>query len=179
MADKSGKTEQPTQRKLVKAREEGQFASAKEFVSALQFLVFLGLLSAGGAHWFAQFRQTTRSLLRLAFARELRPEDLLHVAYQVAQQNILPIVLASLGVAAATLAFRLVTTGFGLSLKKLAPDAARFNPIARLQEIPRNNLPNMAQATVLIPVFCGPSTWWRATNWKRWWRCRYRAWRAG
>ena len=49
MADQSGKTEQPTQRRLKKAREEGQFPAAREFVAALQFLVFLCLLGAGGA----------------------------------------------------------------------------------------------------------------------------------
>ena len=54
MADKSGKTEQPTQQRLKKAREQGQFPAAKEFVAALQFMVFLALLGAGGAGWFAQ-----------------------------------------------------------------------------------------------------------------------------
>ena len=44
MADRSSKTEQPTERRLEKAREEGQFPSAREFVGALQFMVFLGLL---------------------------------------------------------------------------------------------------------------------------------------
>src|SRR2546430_564230 len=126
MADQSGKTEQPTQRRQEKARKDGQFASAKEFVSALQFLVFLVLLGAGGAHWFAAFRQTTRSLLRLAFQRELRPEDLIHVVYQIARQHILPIVLAGMAVAAATVGFRLLTTRFGVSFKKLVPDGARF-----------------------------------------------------
>jgi flagellar biosynthetic protein FlhB len=153
MADKSGKTEQPTQRRLEKARQEGQFSSAKEFISALQFLVFLALLSAGGAHWFGQFRQTTRALLRLAFTPELKPEDLIHAAYQIVQMHVLPIVIAALGVATATVAFRLVTTQFGVSLKKLMPDGARFNPIARLQDLPKQNLPNLGQAVVLIPVF--------------------------
>ena len=37
MADKSGKTEQPTQRRLENARKEGQFVSAKEFISALRW----------------------------------------------------------------------------------------------------------------------------------------------
>ncbi len=83
MADKSGKTEQPTQQRLKKAREQGQFPAAKEFVAALQFMVFLVLLGAGGAGWFAQFRQTTCSILKLAFAPELRPEDLIHVSCQV------------------------------------------------------------------------------------------------
>jgi flagellar biosynthetic protein FlhB len=153
MADQSQKTEQPTQRKQEKARKEGQFASAKEFVSALQFLIFLVLLGAGGAHWFAQFQQTTRSLLRLAFKPELKPEDLIHVAWQIARQHIFPIVLAAMGMAVATVAFRLMTTRFGVSFKKLQPDAARFNPLARLKELPKQNLPSLAQALVLIPLF--------------------------
>ena len=98
MADKSGKTEQPTQQRLKKAREEGQFAHAKEFVSALQFLVFLGLLGAGGAAWFTQFRQTTRAILRLAFERELRPQDLTHLAWQLCWQHIMPLALAGAAV---------------------------------------------------------------------------------
>ena len=97
MADKSGKTEQPTQQRLKKAREEGQFPAAKEFVAALQFMVFLALLGAGGAGWFAQFRQTTRSILHLAFAPELRPEDLIHLAWQIFWQNILPLAMAGAG----------------------------------------------------------------------------------
>ena len=133
MADQ--KTEKPTQRRLDKSREEGQFASAKEFVAALQFLVFLGLLSAGGAHWFAQFRLTTRSLLRLAFRPDLRAEDLIHIAYQVFNLHILPIVIAAMALVVATLFFRLLTTRFGFSLKKLMPDAARFNPMAKLKSM--------------------------------------------
>src|SRR6188474_3420437 len=108
MADQSGKTEQPTQRKLEKARKEGQFASAKEFVSALQFLVFLGLLSAGGVHWFAGFRQTTRSVLRMAFEREITAQALVHLAWQIAQRHIFPLVLAGLLMAAATVGLRLI-----------------------------------------------------------------------
>ncbi|MBV8903149.1 MAG: EscU/YscU/HrcU family type III secretion system export apparatus switch protein, partial [Acidobacteriia bacterium] len=61
MAD-SSKSEKPTQRRVQKAREEGQFLSAREFVSALQFIVFLALLGAGGARWLAQFKQTIRNL---------------------------------------------------------------------------------------------------------------------
>jgi flagellar biosynthesis protein FlhB len=153
MADKSGKTEEPTQRRLEKARTEGQFPAAKEFVSALQFMVFLALLGAGGAHWFAQLRQTTRSLLRLAFAPELKPEDLIHVMWQIFREQVLPLVMAGAAVAVATVAFRLVTTRFGISFKKLAPDAARFNPLARLKDLPKQNLPALGQAVLLLPIF--------------------------
>ena len=128
MADKSGKTEQPTQQRLKKAREQGQFAAAKEFVAALQFMVFLTLLSTGGADWFGRFRQTTRSILQLAFAPDLRPEALTHLAWQIFWQNILPLAMAAAGVAIATVAFRLATTQFGISFKKLMPDGRRDSP---------------------------------------------------
>ncbi len=153
MADKSGKTEQPTQQRLKKAREQGQFPAAKEFVAALQFMVFLALLGAGGSSWFAQFRQSTRAMLRLAFEREIRPQDLTHLAWQIFWQNILPLAMAGAAVSVVTVAFRLATTQFGISFKKLMPDAARFNPIARLQDLPKQNLPSLGQAVILLPVF--------------------------
>ena len=148
-----GKTEQPTQRRLEKAREEGQFPAAREFVGALQFMVFLGLLGFGGAAWFTRFRATARSLFEMAFAPELRPEDLTHIAWQLAWKHFLPLALAGLAVALSTLAFRLITTRFGLSLKKLAPDAARLSPLTKLKELPRQNLPMLLQSLILLPLF--------------------------
>jgi flagellar biosynthetic protein FlhB len=153
MSDKSGKTEQPTQKRLEKARSEGQFPAAKEFVSALQFMVFLGLLGKGGAHWFEQLKQTTRGLFQLAFAPELHPADLIHLTWQIFQQQILPLVMAGVAVAVATVSFRLVTTRFGISLKRLAPDAARFNPMSRIKDLPKQNIPALLQATCLLPIF--------------------------
>jgi flagellar biosynthetic protein FlhB len=152
MADQS-KTEQPTQRRLLKAREEGQFPSAREFVSALQFMVFLWLLGVWGASWFAQFRQTSRSLFKLAFAPELNPADLSHIAWQLAWTNLFPLALGGLAVASATLAFRLVTTRFGFSFNKLAPDFGRLNPLTKLKELPRQNLPTLLQSVILLPLF--------------------------
>lgn len=153
MPDKSSKTEQPTQRRLQKAREEGQFPDAREFVSALQFMVFLGLVSVGGAPWLAQFRQTMRSLLLLAYSRDLQPEDLTAFGHRLFWQQFLPLSLGGTAVVCATLLFRLVTTRFGLSLKKLTPDFTHFNPISRLQELPRQTLPALLQAIVMLPLF--------------------------
>ncbi|HEY1338606.1 MAG TPA: EscU/YscU/HrcU family type III secretion system export apparatus switch protein [Bryobacteraceae bacterium] len=154
MADKSSKTEQPTQRRLEKARREGRFPAAKEFVSALQFLVFLGVLSVGGASWFRDFRQTTRALFAFAFRPELTREDLVHLAWQICWRNFLPLALGGLGVALATVGFRLATTRFGISFKKLAPNAERFSPLAKLRQLPQQNLPALVQAMILLPIFC-------------------------
>jgi flagellar biosynthesis protein FlhB len=155
MADSSGKTEQPTQRRLQKARQEGQFPSAREFVAALQFLVFLGLLAAGGARWFGEFRWTIRALFVQAFTGEISAERLSGLAWQVFWNHFLPLILGGFAVALATLGIRLITTRFGLSLKKLAPDPKRLNPIARLRELPRQNLPSLLQAVFLLPLFLG------------------------
>ncbi|SRR5579883_518786 len=155
MPDRFGKTEPPTQRRLHKAREEGQFPSAKEFVAALQFLVFLCVLSAGGARWFAGFGQTARRLFALAYAPELSPGALSRLAWDLFWAQLLPLILGGLGLAAATLVIRLGTTRFGLSLKKLAPDWKRLDPLAKLRELPRQNLAALVQAAVLLPLFLG------------------------
>ena len=153
MPDKSSKTEQPTQRRLQKAREEGQFPNAREFVSALQFMIFLALAAGCGSGWVSQFRQTMRPLLALAFARDLHAEDLTAAGLQLLWGQFLPLVLGGAAVVAATLLIRLVTTRFGLSLKKLVPDASRFDFLARIRELPSQTLPSLLQAVILLPLF--------------------------
>ena len=155
MADQTGKTEQPTQRRVDKARREGQFLSAREFVAALQFLVFLGLLSAGGARWFTGFCQTTRHLFWLAFTPNLAPLDLSRIAWQLFWSHVLPLALGGLAMVVMTLAIRLGTTRLGFSLKKLAPDLQRLSPLARLRELPRQNLSSLVQAVLMLPLFLG------------------------
>lgn len=153
MADQ-GKTESPTQRRLKKAREEGQFPAAREFVAALQFCVFLGLLGAFGAAWFSGFRQTAQSVFAMAMSgRDLHPIDVTHIARQIFWRQVAPLLAAGLVVAAATIFFRLATTRFGLSLKKVAPDFSRLSPAAKLKQLPGQNLSSLVQAVVLLPMF--------------------------
>jgi len=149
----SSKTEQATPKRLEKAREEGQFPAAKELVSALQFLVFLGLLNAGAAGWFSAIRSAMRALFVRAFAGDLKPEDLTHLTRQVFAQVFLGLAAGGMAMAICTVAIRLITTQFGLSLKKLAPDLTRLSPLSKLKELPRQNLPALLQAVVMLPVF--------------------------
>ena len=155
MADHSGKSEQPTQRRLEKARKEGQFPSAREFVAALQFMLFLGLLGMGGAQWFQGLRVTTRALLTVAFEGELSPETLSRLVWVLFRRQFMPLVFAGVALLVITLSLRLVTTRFGWSLKKLAPDPSRLNPLTRLKELPRQNLSSLVEALILLPLFLG------------------------
>jgi flagellar biosynthesis protein FlhB len=153
MPDRSTQTEAPTQRRLEKARQEGQFAQAKEFVSALQFLALLGMAAAGGASWFEGLRQVTRSLLARAFAGDLGATDLIHLTWSISWRLVAPLAAAGAAITVLTLAFRLATTQFGFSWKKLVPSASHFNPASKLRELPKQNLPQVAQAALLLPLF--------------------------
>src|SRR6476619_6840036 len=110
MSDRSGKTEEPTQRRVEKARKDGQFPQSKEFVAALQFLVLLGLITAGGSEWLSGFRQLMCAMFALAFAGELQPTDLTHLAWAVSRRQIAPLAACGIALTVATLAFRLATT---------------------------------------------------------------------
>src|SRR6266545_1485249 len=114
MPDRSHRTEQATPRRLEKARREGQFLVSKEFVGALQFLVFVASLSWVGAEWYAGTRDALRLLIKHAFSAELHPAQLVRLSWQVAGLAVLPfgkIAAAMLGV---TLAAQLTVTRMGL-----------------------------------------------------------------
>ena len=148
-----GKDEKPTQRRLNKAREDGNYPSAKEFVSALQFMIFLGLLGTGGARWFAGFQKTARSIFTVGFKQDVTADDVTHMAWQLFWNHFVPLLGAGVVIAIATLGLRLATTKFGLSLKKLAPDLKRLSPLAKLKQLPSQNLPALVQACFMLPIF--------------------------
>src|SRR5262249_48710897 len=118
-------------------------------------LAVLGIVGAGGAEWIESLRRTARAIFALAFAGEVTAESLTSLVWAVARRLALPLILAGMGVTIATLALRLATTRFGFSWSRLAPDFERFNPISKLGELPRNNLPQVVQALFLIPLFLG------------------------
>ena len=48
---------------------------------------------------------------------------------------------------------QLAKTGFGIAPGKLAPDLSRLNPIARLAQLPHQNITAFAQSVAILPVF--------------------------
>jgi flagellar biosynthesis protein FlhB len=153
MADRTQQTEKPTPKRLEKARREGNFPVSREMVGALQFLAFTAMLAAWGAAWMAQMRQTVRWLLERAFLSTARDIQVQRLSAEVAHRVALPLGLAGGLLLGLTLAVQLASTQMGLSLKKAAPDFKRLNPLRKLRELPRQNLPSLIQAAVLIPLF--------------------------
>jgi flagellar biosynthetic protein FlhB len=153
MADKDQKTEQPTLRRMLKAREEGNFPSARIFVGAIQFLAFVAMLGSWGGTWITATHQTMAQLLHHAMAPNLDPAFILNLSVELIERTFMPLAVLGCVLIGVTLAAQLMVTRLGVSLKKLAPDPKRLNPVNRLRELPRQNIPALLQALVMLPVF--------------------------
>lgn len=153
MADKHQKTEKPTPRRLQKAREEGNFPTARLFVSALQFLSFVGLLHAWGGSWIENIRVNMAALFEHSLDPDMGQMEIVNLSLNLLKATLIP--LATLGgtILAITLAAQLAVTRLGVSLKKVTPDLKRLSPMAKLRDLPKQNLPALLQAMVMMPVF--------------------------
>ena len=146
------RTEKPTPQRLRKAREKGQFPAAKEFVGSLQFLVVVIIATSWTADWFTRARQGMRGSLLLAFRSDWTPDELLRVYRVSVVDAFLPLASAAGILLLATLALQIGSTNMGFSLSKLVPSFSRFKPLGRLKEIPRQNVPAMFQACLVLAV---------------------------
>ena len=153
MPSPSDRTEKPTPRKLIKARREGQFAASKDFVSGLQFTVFVLLLAAWGPKVFADFKEAAGAVLRQAFRSDLGPATLLEIVRQSFLQSMLPLATGSALLVATGLLLQLASTRFSFSLHRLVPKPANFSPISKLKSIPHKGFGSAVQAAALVLVF--------------------------
>ena len=153
MAERDQKTEQPTQRRMKKAREEGNFPSARVFVNALQFLAFVAMVGSWGPVWVSAIHRNLELLLNHATTARMDPKFIVYISLDLARQTLLPLAILGGVLMVVTLAAQFLVTRFGLSLKKLAPDLNRLNPMSRLRELPKQNIPSFLQALIMLPVF--------------------------
>src|SRR5260370_14299446 len=153
MPDQSQQPEKPTPRKLEKARKEGQFPVSREFVTSLQFLVFVVLLSNYGPSWLSKLVETSRMVLGRGFHVELTPAALRDLLVLMTMRLAYPMILAAAILVGASLAVHLAVTRLGFSFNKLAPDLARLNPAKVLKNLKRQNLTQFVQALILLPLF--------------------------
>lgn len=153
MAGQDQKTEKPTQRRLNKAREEGNFPTAKTFVGALQFLTFVALLHSRGPEWVHQLQEGFMSLILAGMNPRRAPLDLVYLSMGLTKQMMTSIGLMGAIMIGITLAVQLLVTGFGISVQKLTPDFKRLDPLSHLKQLPKQNFPAVLQAMVMIPVF--------------------------
>ena len=154
MADSSQRTEKPTPRRLLKAREQGDFPGAREFVAAFQFTAFIVLASTYFPAWLTGVQAAFRFGLGRAFSGPLSTGDLLAVLTRLSNVILRPLAVLGLALVGLTLGIQLVSTNMGVSLARLTPKLDRLNPANRLKELPANNIAAFLQAAFMIPVMC-------------------------
>jgi flagellar biosynthetic protein FlhB len=152
MSDKDQRTEQPSQQKLKKAREEGRFPVSKELVAGVQFAVFTGLATGMVATWWPALRRTTRELLVLPFRMEVNAVTVQSTMLQYVLPLGIGVCVAGLVMMGASLLTQLGVTGFGLAGTRLTPDLTRLNPLNNLREMPRRNKTAFMEALMMLPV---------------------------
>ena len=153
MADKHQQTEKPTPRRLHKAREEGNFPTARVFVSSLQFVTFVALLHTWGPDWVQMLRSSFVSVMQQALNPNLKARDVVYIGFALLKQLLIPIGAMGGVLILIAIGIQLVVTGFGISMKKMTPDIQRLNPFARMRQLPRQNMSALVQAVIMLPVF--------------------------
>jgi flagellar biosynthetic protein FlhB len=78
---------------------------------------------------------------------------IVYISIELAKQMLLPMAILGGVLMVVTLAAQFFVTQMGVSLKKLAPDFKRLDPLARLRELPKQNIPSFFQALIMLPVF--------------------------
>jgi flagellar biosynthetic protein FlhB len=152
MADNGQRTEQPTPRRLQRARREGSFPSSREFVSSIQFLGVVVLAVLFGSAWLIYTARATRSLLARAFTTELTAAALIALTRNVIVPELAPLIAAGAGLVLLVLFTQLATTRMGISVAKLAPDFKRLDFLKRFSGVPAQNIPLFIQALLLLPL---------------------------
>ncbi len=154
MADEQ--TEKPTQRRLDRARSEGNLPSSREFVSATQFIAFVALATGFSATWFFGLMGLTRGLLRYAFTSDftttLTVDALMDLTRHVILPPLTPLFFVGAALVVIVVSVQLASTRFGFAPAKLIPDFKRLSIGNKLKNLPAQNIPMLLQAVVILPL---------------------------
>src|ERR1700722_4244346 len=122
MAESSEKTEKATPQRLKKARKDGEFPAAREFVSAVQFLSFVVLAAAYFPDWMQTVQGALRMGLRQAFSASLTPNDMIVMMTRLSTAVLRPLAILGLALLAITVFFQMASTNMAFSISRLAPN---------------------------------------------------------
>jgi flagellar biosynthetic protein FlhB len=146
------KTEQPTRRRIDKARAEGSFAVSRDVLPAVQLLLFGAVATAGLAGFAESAMRMIRSFITAAFQSALTPSFLSEAGLVVAREIGMPFVKTGVAILAVMFAAQMAMTRMGWAGSKLMPDFNRLNPVRRLAQLPSQGIGQAVHALVLLPL---------------------------
>ena len=135
MADQDSKTEEPTQRKLEKAREEGQFARSQDLTVAMITLGAALAIYAIGIYFPRDILELMTSLFLLDLNLIENPNSI-QASFLAAFVGLLllflPVVIVTIVMA---LGANFLFGGIGFSIKGFLPKGQKINPLSGLKKI--------------------------------------------
>jgi flagellar biosynthesis protein FlhB len=149
----SNQTEKPTQRRIRKARDKGDFPVSRHLLGGLQFLMAVTLISAFFTQWAMGIAQLMLAMFRRAAAGELNASELTYLARESLIRGVGGLAVAGLATVLVVMLSQMLVTSFGVSVSKLTPDFNKLNPISKIKNMASANLITFGQAVVLIPLF--------------------------
>ena len=152
MADES-RTEQPTPRRRQQAREEGQIAASRDLTQALQFGLAVVLLAWAAPVLIEGLKESQRGLFAEAFRGTLEAARLGELVIGLLRGPLAAAGYLGAGLLAVSLLSHLAQTGFAITPKRLQFDSSRLSPLARLRDLPGQNLRETMKALILLPLF--------------------------
>ncbi|MCK9201636.1 MAG: flagellar type III secretion system protein FlhB [Gallionella sp.] len=154
------KTEQPSQRRIDQAREQGQVARSRELST------FAVLLAGGGVLWFmgASLTQSMVQMLRdgLVLDREMVFDSALMIPrlYELAMDALIAFLPFLLAVLIAAAFSPLLLNGWLFSVEALQPKFSKLNPIAGLGRMfSRTALVELVKALTKAALVGGVAAW--------------------
>jgi flagellar biosynthesis protein FlhB len=155
MADDGQRTEQPSPRKLKKAREQGQFLVSRAFVNGAQFAAFVTMAAWYGDQVQLYLANMMRTALKGAFTFEASPAALQTLLIQLLWPGLSLFALCGGVLLATSIAFQLAMTQLGVSTHGLTPQFSRLSPLTKIKSIKEQNFPDALQAMIMLPLFLG------------------------
>ncbi len=150
MASGGEKSEKASPQRLKKAREQGQFLVSREFLTAIQFVVALVMLGSVLAGWRDAFARSLPQLLDRAMRGEISEGEWPLMVRLMFLRNVPALLEFSGALLAVTIAVHLGMTRLGFSFHRFAPSFSRLNPMAKLKDLPAQNLKSTIEAVVLL-----------------------------
>jgi flagellar biosynthesis protein FlhB len=152
MADNS-RSEQPTGRRILRARREGQFVVSRDMITAGHFLIFMILFGVAFPAWFTGMKAMFREALADAFRGEVDPSRAPGIARALMDRAFVPLSgLAAASVLTSLLVHLSITRG-GFSFKRFQPNFGAFNPVNKIRQIATNAPIATLQAAAMLIAF--------------------------
>ncbi len=129
------KTEQPTPKKLQKARQEGNVPKSPEISSVLILLTSLGVFLFAGSWMFWNLSSFMGGVLQNAGTLRLDSASLMPFLSEVFESILLVLMPLLFSVLVAGIAGNIIQSGFLFTSKALAPKLSKLNPISGLKKI--------------------------------------------